>query len=91
MTDYLFLLFTLLTGYILGIGSRWVVKTSIKDYIDGRLENLYQVTTSYTQKVQIQCDQLIEQANTQAIAIYKEAINEAAKIVFEPDSNTDLN
>jgi len=86
--DYYFLFLTLIIGYLMGIGSRWVVKTALKDYVNDKIGDLNNITTSYTQKVQIECDKLVDDAKEQAIAIYKEALNEASKVVLF-DSNTD--
>lgn len=89
--DYYFLFLTLIIGYMMGVGSRWVVKTSLKDYIDAKITDLNNITTSYTQKVQIECDKLVDDAKQQAIAIYKEALNEASKVVHFDSNTSNLN
>jgi hypothetical protein len=89
---YLLLLLSLAAGYAMGIGSRWVVKTALKDYIDDRMNSLHNITSSYTQKTQIQCDAMIEQANQEAIKIYKEALNQVSPLPFPTEGEgTDLN
>jgi len=88
---YLLLLLSLAAGYAMGIGSRFVVKTAMKDYIESKMTTLHNVTASYTQKTQIQCDALIEQANQEAIKIYKEALNSKQPVVTFHAEETDLN
>jgi len=86
--DYYFLFLTLILGYVMGLGSRWVVKTALKDYVNDKIGDLNTITTNYTQKVQIECDKLVDDAKQQAIAIYKEALNEASQVI-PFNSNTD--
>lgn len=64
----------------MGVGSRYVIKTALKDFIDDKITEVNSITTSYTQKVQLQCDQLIAKANEEAISIYKEALKDAADV-----------
>jgi hypothetical protein len=71
---YLLLLFSLAAGYAMGIGSRLVIRASMKDYIEAKMTALHSITASYTQKTQIECDAIIEHANQEAIKIYKEAL-----------------
>jgi hypothetical protein len=88
---YLLLLLSLAAGYVMGIGSRLVVKAALKDYIEDRMNNLHSVTSSYTQKTQIQCDAMMDQANEEAIKIYKTALKDASGVKhFEPEEK-DLN
>jgi hypothetical protein len=55
------------------------------------MNNLHSVTSSYTQKTQIQCDAMMEQANEEAIKIYKTALKDASGVKhFEPEEK-DLN
>jgi len=89
--DYLFLIFTLVAGYAMGLGSRLVVKNTLKEYTDLKLGELNTITTNYTQKVQIECDKLVDDAKTQAIAIYKEALSESAKVVLYDEKSGELN
>lgn len=87
---YVFILLMLVAGYLMGLGSRLVVKAALKDYIEDRISDLNNVTTTYTQKVQIQCDAMIEQANTEAIKIYKTALKDSSEVLFTPEDR-DLN
>jgi hypothetical protein len=89
---YLLLLLSLAAGYAMGIGSRLVIKAAMKDYIKDRMDSLNAITTSYTQKTQIQCDAMMEQANQEALKLYKEALYSMTPEVPVPDPEpTDLN
>jgi len=90
MAPYIIVASALLLGYALGLCSRLVVKATLKDYVHDKIADLNNVTTTYTQKVQIECDKMVEDARSQAIAIYKEALNEASKVVLFDNTN-DLN
>jgi len=83
--DILFYFLVLAAGYVLGLGSRLVVKQTLSDYVDARMKDLNSVTSSYTNKVQIQCDKMVEDAQEKAINIYKEALTEAAEVVFRSE------
>jgi hypothetical protein len=85
---YFLVLLALAAGYAMGLGSRFVVKAALKDYIEDRMTNLHSVTSSYTQKTQIQCDAMLEQANQEAIKIYKTALKDASGIHFELEDKT---
>ena len=83
--EYLFVLLVLAAGYFMGLGSRFVIKKALDDYIDTRMKDLNSVTSSYTNKVQIQCDKLVEEAQDKAIDIYKEALTEVAEVILRPE------
>jgi len=87
---YLLLLLSLAAGYVMGVGSRFVIRAAMKDYIESKMSALHTITASYTQKTQIQCDAMIEQANQEAIKIYKEALVTQSPVPF-PQEGTDLN
>lgn len=87
---YFLVLLALTAGYVMGLGSRLVVKAALKDYIEDRMTNLHTVTSSYTQKTQLQCDAMIEQANSEAIKIYKTALKDSSGVHFEYEDK-DLN
>jgi hypothetical protein len=87
---YLLLLLSLAAGYAMGVGSRLVIRAAMKDYIDSKMTDLHTITASYTQKTQIQCDAMIEQANQESIKIYREALNQQFPLPF-PEEGTDLN
>ncbi len=86
---YLLLLLSLAAGYAMGVGSRFVVKAAMKDYIESKMASLHTITSSYTQKTQIQCDAMIEQANQEAIKIYKDALKQS--VIPFTQEGTDLN
>lgn len=88
---YLLLLLSLAAGYAMGVGSRLVIKAAMKDYVEDKMNSLHNITASYTQKTQIQCDAMIEQANQEAIKIYKEALNQQSPIPFPMEGTDDLN
>lgn len=87
--DYLALFLTLLAGFSMGVGSRFIIKQTLADYVDTKIKDLNTVTSTYTNKVQIQCDKIVEDAQEKAINIYKEALTEAAEVVFRHEK--DLN
>jgi hypothetical protein len=87
---YLLLLFSLAAGYVMGIGSRFVIKAAMKDYIESKMNALNSITASYTQKTQIECDKIIEQAQQEAIKIYRTALESQSPDPF-PVEGTDLN
>jgi hypothetical protein len=80
--DILFYMLVLSAGYVLGLGSRFVVKETLANYVDMRMKELNEITTTYTNKVQITCDKMIEDAQEKAINIYKEALAEASEVIF---------
>lgn len=80
----------LIIGYGLGVGSRWVVKTALKDYVTDRINDLNNVTNTYTQKIQLQCNSMIEEAQKEAMSIYKGALEKAAEVTFKFEG-TDFN
>lgn len=69
----------------MGLGSRFVVKQTLANYVDMRMKDVNEITTTYTNKVQISCDKLIEDAQERAINIYKEALTEAAEVVYRSE------
>ena len=83
--DILFYILVLSAGYILGLGSRLVVKQTLVNYVDMRMKDLNEITTTYTNKVQISCDKMVEDAQEKAINIYKEALSEAAEVVYRSE------
>jgi len=83
--DILFYLLVLFAGYVLGLGSRLVVKQTLVNYMDMRMKDLNEITTTYTNKVQTSCDVMIADAQDKAINIYKEALTEAAEVVFRAE------
>ena len=88
---YALVLLVLAAGYVMGLGSRLVVKAALKDYIEDRMTNLHTVTSAYTQKTQIQCDAMMEQANEEAIKIYKTALKDATGVKHFEYEEKDLN
>jgi len=83
--DVLFYIIILAAGYIMGLGSRLVVKQTLTNFVDMRMKELNEVTTTYTNKVQISCDVMIADAQEKAINIYKEALSEAAEVVYRSE------
>lgn len=83
--DILFYLLVLAAGYVLGVGSRLVVKQTLTNYVDMRMKDVNEITTTYTNKVQISCDVMIADAQEKAINIYKEALSEAAEVVYRSE------
>jgi len=69
----------------MGLGSRLVVKQTLTNFVDMRMKELNEVTTTYTNKVQISCDVMIADAQEKAINIYKEALSEAAEVVYRSE------
>jgi len=69
----------------MGLGSRFVVKQTLTNYIDMRIKDLNEITTTYTNKVQITCDVMVAEAQDKAINIYKEALTEAAEVVYRAE------
>lgn len=83
--EILFYVLVLSAGYILGLGSRLVVKQTLTNFVDMRMKELNEVTTTYTNKVQITCDVMIADAQEKAINVYKEALSEAAEVVYRSE------
>lgn len=90
LLDYIFFLSSLGAGFVLGLGSRFVIKQTLKDYIDDRMKDVTTVTNNYTTQVQLQCDKIVDEAQSKAILIYKEALQEASEVAFKFEEK-DLN